>query len=512
MPRVPRPEVFGLWTPTGEDSSLEPTEGEEAALSIFHASMKTFSRRDGQSAVAASAYRSATRLWDERRGVAADYRGKGGVATSFIILPENAPSWMAERSMLWNMAEWAEKRCNSVVAREWQVALPARLSAAARERIVRMFCHKLVERYGVAVDAAIHLPSTEGDERNHHAHILFTTRAVTPEGFGDKTRILDARKTGAAEVTHMRQEWAGIVNAALAEAGLKDRVDYRSHRDRGMDAPPQIHEGVNARNAARRGEESNLISFPKLDKRGRVIDYPAIDKGVSRHQHNADIIDLQKYRQTETPKEKLVRITAMVISNALSIEQLQAALNIPLLSESTITLLRIRIEQLISQICRQGQETEFLKARREEQAKEKQIKEMQTYQTRLETIQKELQDQVEKEKKKREGDQKIFIAVQDMFTRLNGMPPYIIKLEIPLSSQFNEVVYAATLTKQSNAELMKAVFSSPPTIPAKPALAPAALRQEALQVKELLVRVRPRISGTGSMEAAEKISMRNKSH
>lgn len=476
-------------------------------MSIFHASMKTFSRRDGQSAVAAVAYRSATRLWDERRGVAADYRGKGGVATSFILLPDNAPAWMAERSMLWNMAEWAEKRCNSVVAREWQIGLPAQLSAAARERIVRLFCAKIIARYGVAVDAAIHLPSREGDERNHHAHILFTTRVVTPTGFGEKTRILDARKTGAAEVLHMRAELASIINTALAEAGEKMRVSPLSHKDRGIDAPPQIHEGVNARNAARHGKEDNLVSFPKLDKRGRVIDYPAIDKGVTRSQHNADIIDLQKYRQTETTKEKLVRITAMVISNAMSIEQLQAALNTGLLSESTMAMLRVRIEQLISQICRQGQETEFLKARREEQAKEKQIKEMQVYQTRIETIQRELQDQIEKEKKKREGDQKMFAVTRDMFTCLNGLPPYTIKLEIPLAAKFNEVAYATALTKQSNAELMRAVFS-PPTQPSKPAMAPAALRQEVLQVKELLSRARPMERGRGSRDVGVKISLR----
>lgn len=476
-------------------------------MSIFHASMKTFSRRAGQSAVAAVAYRSATRLWDERRGTAADYREKGGVAASFILLPDNAPAWMKERSMLWNMAEWAEKRCNSVVAREWEIGLPAELSSAAREKIVRLFGQKLITRYGVAVDASIHLPNREGDERNHHAHIMFSTRAVTPEGFGKKTIVLDKIQTGRAEVLHMREALAQIINTALAEAGLKLRVDHRSHKDRGIDAPPQIHEGVKARNAARRGKENNLVSFPKMTKTGRIIRYDEIDKGVTRSQHNADIIDLQKYRQTETTREKLVRITAMVISNAMSIEQLQAALNIPLLSESTITMLRIRIEQLVSQICRQGQETEFLKARREEQVKEKQIKEMTVYQERLETIQKELQDQVEKEKKKREGDQKIFAAVQDMFTALNGMPPYTIKLQIPLSSQFNEASYQGSLKRQSNADLIQAVFS-PPTIAQKPAMATVALRQDVLAVKELLSRVKPRAYGRDSNVAAIKMTLR----
>lgn len=67
--------------------------------------------------------------------------------------------------MLWNMAEWSEKRCNSTVAREWELALPARLPAAGRQSLVARFCRELVLRYGVAVDAAIHLPGKDGDER-----------------------------------------------------------------------------------------------------------------------------------------------------------------------------------------------------------------------------------------------------------------------------------------------------------------------------------------------------------
>ena len=171
--------------------------------------------------------------------------------------------------MLWNMAEWSEKRRNSTVAREWELALPAGLPATARRGLVERFCRELSARYGVAVDAAIHLPSKDGDERNHHAHIMFSTRAVTPEGFGKKTRVLDDRKTGGQEVEYMRAAWAGMVNAALEAAGIAERVDHRSHKDRAIDAPPTIHEGVTGRNAARAGD--NLISFPQLKQTFREI-------------------------------------------------------------------------------------------------------------------------------------------------------------------------------------------------------------------------------------------------
>ena len=74
-------------------------------MAIFHASVKTFSRGRGQSAVAAAAYRAGVQLHDELGGKTQDYRSRSGVLASFIVLPNNAPSWMADRAMLWNMAE-----------------------------------------------------------------------------------------------------------------------------------------------------------------------------------------------------------------------------------------------------------------------------------------------------------------------------------------------------------------------------------------------------------------------
>ncbi|MHA4875466.1 MobA/MobL family protein, partial [Enterococcus faecium] len=77
---------------------------------------------------------------------------------------------------LWNQAEAAENRKNSQVARELLVALPHELTDAQRRELVDGIAGALVERYGVAAEAAIHRPGREGDERNHHAHIMFTTR------------------------------------------------------------------------------------------------------------------------------------------------------------------------------------------------------------------------------------------------------------------------------------------------------------------------------------------------
>ena len=177
--------------------------------------------------VASSAYRSAELLYDERTGRTWDYRRKRGVVASFIAAPEGC-DWARHRNSLWNAAEAAERRQRATVAREWRLALPAALSAAHREALARAFAVELVARYGVAADVAVHLPSATGDQRNHHAHILTTSRVVEPEGLGKKTRVLDDLKTGPVEITAMRAVWAGLCNEALERAGSAERVDHRS--------------------------------------------------------------------------------------------------------------------------------------------------------------------------------------------------------------------------------------------------------------------------------------------
>ena len=89
----------------------------------------------------------------------------------------------------WNTAEHAEKRHNARVAREYQVSLPAELNAGQRIALARAFSRHLAERYKVAVDLAVHEPRPGGDPRNFHAHMLTTTREVTPAGLGAKAGL-----------------------------------------------------------------------------------------------------------------------------------------------------------------------------------------------------------------------------------------------------------------------------------------------------------------------------------
>lgn len=165
---------------------------------------------------------------DERTGEVHDYTRRSGVVSSHIVLPNRHPDWAESRSQLWSGAELAETRKNSVVAREAEIALPAELSPAQREELATGFAAHLVDRYGVAAEVSIHEPSREGDQRNHHAHILFTTRRMDETGFIEKTRELDDKKTGPEEIEAIRKGWEDFQNRALDRAGSEKRVDCRS--------------------------------------------------------------------------------------------------------------------------------------------------------------------------------------------------------------------------------------------------------------------------------------------
>lgn len=212
-------------------------------MAIYHLSVKAISRSAGRSATAAAAYRSGARIEDRGSGLIHDYRRRSGVAGSFVVAPATA-EWAADRAELWNAAELAEKRCNSTVAREYELALPAELDAVGRSMLAKRFARHLVETYGVAADVAIHVPNLEGDQRNHHAHILTTTRVVEADGsLGAKTRILDAAQTGSAEIEKLRSVWAEMANQALLEAGRSERIDHRSRAAAGLVGPGTKHLG-----------------------------------------------------------------------------------------------------------------------------------------------------------------------------------------------------------------------------------------------------------------------------
>ncbi|MDU9007138.1 MobQ family relaxase [Sedimentitalea todarodis] len=257
-------------------------------MASYHLSVKTVKRSVGRTATAAAAYRAGERLPCEREGRVHDYTRKQGIEETFILVPANAPAWASDRAGLWNAVEGRETRRNSVTAREWELALPSELSSEGRADLARGFAQALVDRYGIAADVALHAPHRDGDQRNHHAHILTTTRVLGAEGLTDKTRILDAAKTGGAEIADMRGLWAQMQNVALERAGQKARVDHRSLEDqreaaldRGeelvamtLDRDPEIKLGPAASSMERKAQreaERDGTEYEPVTERGAQV-------------------------------------------------------------------------------------------------------------------------------------------------------------------------------------------------------------------------------------------------
>jgi hypothetical protein len=193
-------------------------------MAIYHLRATMISRSAGRSATAAAAYRSASHIEDHRTGLTFDYRARGGFDHFEILAPAHPPEWAHYRAALWNAVEAAETRKNSQVAREIRVALPAELDHAQRVGLVRDFCQRQFVDRGMVADIALHAPGREGDDRNHHAHILLTTREIGSEGFTTKNRDWNAVEV----LEGWREAWAQDANLALEQSGIEARIDHRT--------------------------------------------------------------------------------------------------------------------------------------------------------------------------------------------------------------------------------------------------------------------------------------------
>lgn len=204
-------------------------------MAIYRLEVKAISRSAGQSAVAKAAYRTRADLTDQRTGERYDYRRRASIGPTGTYVSGKAAD--VRTADLWNAAEASENRKNSTVAREVILALPAELDAEAHRRLVASFTREISLRHKLAAEFAIHHPSEhpEADQRNHHAHVMLTTRRVTRDEagelrFGEKTRELDDRATGPGEVTAWREIWEDQVNAALARHGHDARVSSKDRK------------------------------------------------------------------------------------------------------------------------------------------------------------------------------------------------------------------------------------------------------------------------------------------
>lgn len=216
-------------------------------MAIYRLSVSVISRSSGRSAVAAAAYRCGECITNERDGREHDYLRRSGVEATEIIAPDHAPKWARDRAALWNAVEHSEKRKDAQTSREVALSLPHELGAEERRSLVREFAQEQFVARGMVADIAHHAPHGKGDERNHHAHVMLTTREITRDGFGQKDRTWNDK----AVLQEWREQWEKHLNRSLERAGIEQRLDHRSLKEQ--------YEEAKERAATEQDEEKKSI-------------------------------------------------------------------------------------------------------------------------------------------------------------------------------------------------------------------------------------------------------------
>ena len=249
-------------------------------MTIYHMQAKVVSRGSGRSAVAASAYMSCSRMYNDYDGIQHDYTRKHGLIYQEVMLPPMAPSEWNDREQLWNAVEETEKTKDSRLAREFVVALPVELDKDSNISLLQDFIKKNFVDMGMCADFAIH----DTDGHNPHAHILLTVRPLNENGTWQyKTEkeylcIKDGEEKGYERIDKhpkssrygrqnpiseqwnsdeqlciWRANWADAVNKMLARNQINATIDHRSFADQGITEQPTIHEGYIAQNMEKNG-------------------------------------------------------------------------------------------------------------------------------------------------------------------------------------------------------------------------------------------------------------------
>lgn len=247
-------------------------------MAIYHLRVKYVKRADGRSSVAAAAYRSGTRLTDERNGgIVHDYSRKRDIEHTEILLPEHMPETYRDRGVLWNTIETGIKHPRGQPAFEVEVALPRELSPEQCVRLVREFTYDQFVRNGLPADIAIHRTIASDSGEHPHAHILLSTRRFNDDGSIGKTArdmqdspklvakvyaLEDEGKIDEAVVLQnelwlgqWRQAWEDYSNRFLEDAGSEARIDHRTLEAQaiGREATPNVGVGFYGRLRAFQG-------------------------------------------------------------------------------------------------------------------------------------------------------------------------------------------------------------------------------------------------------------------
>ena len=279
-------------------------------MAIYHFSIKNIGRSNGRSAVAAAAYRSGEKLMDSVYGKEQDYTKKTGIEYKNIYVPSHANENLLDRQTLWNEVEKSELKKNgdlkttARLAKEFEIAFPHEVDADTRKRMLDELAQTLVKNHNVIVDAVIHAPHTKSgsDERNYHAHIMFTTRSINEQGeLGKKAR--EFNDDGKNLTLAYRELWANMVNQELEQIGTQERVSHLSYSDLKYDLEPTVHEGSKITQLRRQGidTEISLKNDAIKARNAEKLEHEQIIKGLDQEiiTTNSVITDLKRSQLNE---------------------------------------------------------------------------------------------------------------------------------------------------------------------------------------------------------------------
>ncbi|MFT9454138.1 Ti-type conjugative transfer relaxase TraA [Komagataeibacter saccharivorans] len=261
-------------------------------MAIYHLHVKVIGRKAGSSAVASAAYRSASRMRDERIDRVQDFSSKRGVVHSEVMLPDGAPEHLSDRERLWNDVEAVEVRKDAQLAREVEFSIPREMTQAQGIELARDFAQAEFVDQGMIADLNVHWDIGEDGMPKPHAHVMLTMRSVDENGFGPKVR--EWNRTGMVE--RWRERWAELANERLAELDIDARIDHRSFEAQGIGLEPQTKIGAPAQRIEAEGSEADRAEDHRRIARengARIIADPSIAlDAITHHQSTFTLRDM----------------------------------------------------------------------------------------------------------------------------------------------------------------------------------------------------------------------------
>ncbi|QKC83435.1 Ti-type conjugative transfer relaxase TraA [Mesorhizobium sp. NZP2077] len=296
-------------------------------MAIYHLHVKVIGRKAGSSAVASAAYRSASRLRDERIERAHDFSAKRGVVHSEVMLPEDAPEAWRDRERLWNDVEAFEVRKDAQLAREVEFALPRELSHAQGIELARDFVQAEFVSRGMVADLNVHWDRAEDGSPKPHAHVMLTMRCVDENGFGSKVRDWNATQL----VERWRERWAELANERLAELDIDARIDHRSLEAQGIALEPQTQIGAPAQRIEGSGLDAGETEADRAELHreiahnngARIIADPSVALDAITHQQSTFTRkDIAKFAHRHSDGVEQFNAVVAAISNAPDLVEL----------------------------------------------------------------------------------------------------------------------------------------------------------------------------------------------